>query len=102
MVNVFKNVKTKKVYKIRHKKTGMFHNGKEFTPKGKTWAGLGFVKTSLNYSATRPIRNPAYREYRYQRVLREDVENWELVEYELTEISRQDIKPMMEEKLKKQ
>ena len=69
-----------KIYRIRHKKTGLFStggtevsaDGQKFgwTKKGKVWTGIGPLRNHLNqYVNTRASR----------------LADWEVIEYELVE-----------------
>jgi hypothetical protein len=65
-----------KLYKIRHKVTGLFSAGghsPSWTKKGKTWSSLGHLKNHIN----------GVVEYRYHKM--KDMENWEILEIEISE-----------------
>jgi hypothetical protein len=70
-----------KIYKIRHKITGLFSRGGEtpyWSKKGKTWNSFGHLKAHLR----------AVSDYRYNTQNIKDLENWEIIEIEVTENSK--------------
>jgi hypothetical protein len=70
-----------KIYKIRHKVTGLFSKGgisPFWSKKGKTWNTFGHLKRHLR----------AVFEYRHNTQNVKDLENWEIIEIEVTENSK--------------
>ena len=65
-----------KLYKIRHKITGLFSKGgcnPFWTKKGKTWSTLSHLKRHIN----------SVIDYRYHKSA--DMQNWEVIEIEVSE-----------------
>ncbi len=71
------------IYKIRSKKTGKFSRGghaysdMNFDDTGKTWKNIGHVKNHLNMYDNRRTTD------------------WEVVTYDLVEVSKCDIKELL-------
>lgn len=65
-----------KIYKIRHKLTGLFSTGGSnpfWTKKGKTWSSIGHVKSHIS-----GVVDYGYRD-------KSDMVNWEIIEIEVSE-----------------
>lgn len=65
-------------YKIRNKQTGLFHKGGVYdlwSKEGKTWTTLGKLRSMLTMNMPTKYRKG------------QDMSEWEIVEYEVTEKS---------------
>ena len=75
-----------KIFKIRDKSTGLFSKGGvrgEFSKKGKVWKTEGYVRSHLQqFVHTREDE---------QNRLMTNIDNWEIIEYELIEKETTDL-----------
>lgn len=94
-------MKEKKLYKIRHKKTGLYSvggssassagtRGSGWTPTGKIWQGMGPLKNHLAQYLP-PSTTSSYARETFNKNIGPIIENWEIVEIKMVEA---DVIPM--------
>ena len=74
------------MFKIRHKITGLYSRGgyePVFDKKGKVWRGINHVRSHITLIRDSP---------RSYKKCKEDMKNWEIVEYQMKEINTYTIK----------
>lgn len=83
-----------KIYKIRNKQTGLFSTGScepKWKKTGKIWKTIGALKNHLNlfdveFGFSEPSSAGIYYGYNYYNSIYNNLEDWEIIEYEFVEI----------------